>query len=419
MTTVQEQVPAVLETQRQLRVAIAGLGVASTQILPAMEQMPGIQLVAAADQRQDALDAFQARYQGRVYDSVEKLCADPDFEAVWICTPNQFHCEHVITAAKHGKHVVVEKPMALSIEECERMVEVVEKHGVKLLCGHTQSFNPAIRGMQRIIASGQLGKLAAITTWMSTDWMLRPRMPQELDLSLGGGVVYRQGPHQIDIVRLLGGGLVRSVRAMTGQLMPERLAPGNYSAYLEFEDGTPAIVVYNGYGYFDTSELTWGVGERHYDTQERVQIRKAMRGKSRDEEQAKEAMRFGGQLEGEFAHGSSQQEERRRRLPGGGRVFGVTVATCERGEIRQSQDGLLVYSDEGQTEVPVEGRSASRRSELLELYEAVIEDRPVYHDGRWGMATLEVCLAIMQSARERREISLTHQSPTHEVKGSS
>jgi hypothetical protein len=47
-----------------------------------------------------------------------------------------------------------------------------------------------------------------------------------------------------------------------------------------------------------------------------------------------------------------------------------------------------------------------------ELYEAVTQDRPVYHDGRWGMATLEVCLAIMQSARERREILLSHQSPT-------
>jgi predicted dehydrogenase len=64
------------------------------------------------------------------------------------------------------------------------------------------------------------------------------------------------------------------------------------------------------------------------------------------------------------------------------------------------------------TEVPVEGRGASRSSELQELYDAVVQDRPVYHHGRWGMATLEVCLAIMQSARERREITLTHQSPT-------
>jgi len=398
---------------RTLKVGMAGLGVASTQILPAMERMPEIALVAAAEPRAEARAAFQARYGGRVYESVDALCQDPEVEAIWICTPNQFHREHVLTAAAHGKHMVVEKPMALSIEECEGMVDAVERAGVKLLCGHTQSFNPAIQAMRRVITSGRLGRLAALNTWMYTDWMLRPRMAQELDLELGGGVVYRQGPHQIDIVRLLGGGLVRSVRAMTGQLMPERPAPGNYSAYLEFEDGTPAIVVYNGYGYFDTSELTWGVGERHFLPDERVRVRQALRAHTANEEQAKEAMRFGGQQEGQFAQGAGT-EAARARPPGGGSVFGITIATCERGDVRQSAEGLLVYSDSGCEELPVAGRTASRSSELRELYDAVVQDRPVYHDGRWGMATLEVCLAIMQSARDRREIILGHQSPIPE-----
>ncbi len=400
---------------RTLKVAIVGLGVGSTQVLPAMEKMAGIQLVAAADLRKEALDAFRAKYHGRVYDSVEKLCSDPEVDAVWISTPNQFHCQHVIIAAEHHKHVVVEKPMALSIEECEKMVAAAEKNNVKLLCGHTQSFNPAIRAMRKVVQSGELGRLCALNTWMYTDWMLRPRMPQELDVKLGGGVVYRQGPHQIDTIRLLGGGMVRSVRAMTGQWMKERPAPGYYSAYLEFEDGTPAMVVYNGYGYFDTSELTWGIGERHYTQEERVRVRRELRNREINEEAAKEAMRFGGKREGEFAHGAFGQETRERRgIQGGGHFFGITLVACERGDIRQSADGLYIYGDEGQKEVPVSGRSASRNSELQELYEAVTQNRPVYHDGRWGMATLEVCLAIMQSARERREIILTHQSPTHE-----
>jgi phthalate 4,5-cis-dihydrodiol dehydrogenase len=195
---------------KTLNVAIAGLGVASTQVLPAMENMEGVRIAAAADSRGEALEAFEQRYGGRGYLTVEELCSDPEVDAVWVSTPNQFHCEHVITAAEHGKHVVVEKPMALSIEQCERMVAAADKNNVRLLCGHTQSFNPAIRAMRDVVISGRLGKLAAIHTWMSTDWMLRPRMAQELDLELGGGVVFRQGPHQIDIVRLLGGGLVRS-----------------------------------------------------------------------------------------------------------------------------------------------------------------------------------------------------------------
>ncbi len=76
-------------------------------------------------------------------------------------------------------------------------------------------------------------------------------------------------------------GSVRSVRAMVGRWMKERPCPGNFSAYLEFEDGTPATIVYNGYGYFDTSELTWGIGNRMYTDAERVPVRQALHAAAR------------------------------------------------------------------------------------------------------------------------------------------
>src|SRR5207248_3446053 len=142
--------------------------------------------------------------------------------------------EHAIMAAEHGKHVVVEKPMALSIEQAEKMLDAADKNGVKLLAGHTQSFSPPIRTMRRIIQSGKLGKLCAIHIMAYSDWMLRPRTADELDPSQGGGVPYRQVPHQGDSIRLLGGGMLRSVRAMTGQWMPARPISGYYCAYLEF-----------------------------------------------------------------------------------------------------------------------------------------------------------------------------------------
>jgi hypothetical protein len=85
------------------------------------------------------------------------------------------------------------------------------------------------------------------------------------------------------------------------------------------------------------------------------------------------------------------------------------VVSCERGNIRQSPDGLLVYDDNGHHEVPVSGDGASGNHELRELHAAIFDGKPLTHDGRWGMATLEVCVSILQSARERREIMLTHQ----------
>src|ERR1051325_11458962 len=94
--------------------------------------------------------------------------------------------------------------------------------------------------------------------------MLRPRMPEEVDEARGGGVAFRQAPHQIDTVRFLGGGLVRSVRGMTGTWMEGRMgAPGYHTAYLEFENGMPANIAYNGYGYFLASELlSWEQGSQ-------------------------------------------------------------------------------------------------------------------------------------------------------------
>jgi hypothetical protein len=74
---------------RTLKVGIAGLGVGSTQIIPAMAQMDGMRLVAAADFRNDALETFKQKYGGRAYDSVEKLCDDPEVEAVWVSTPTR------------------------------------------------------------------------------------------------------------------------------------------------------------------------------------------------------------------------------------------------------------------------------------------------------------------------------------------
>src|SRR5215831_19795650 len=106
---------------RRMHVGVAGLGAGAVQVIRAIANAPYIQLTAAADVRPEALVAFTSRFQGRTYASVEALCRDPEVEVVWISTPNQFHCEHTIIAAMHGKHVVAEKPMALTLDEAQRM----------------------------------------------------------------------------------------------------------------------------------------------------------------------------------------------------------------------------------------------------------------------------------------------------------
>ena len=386
-----------------LRMGMAGLGVASTQILPVLSRLPYLQITAAADLRTDALTKFREAYDGEMFTSVEEMCQSPNVDFIYVATPNELHAKHVIAAAERGKHAIVEKPMALSLEECEAMNEAAKKNGVNLLCGHTHSFDPPVRKMREIVRSGELGRLRMINTWNYNEFMYRPRMKHELAMSRG--VVLNQGPHHVDIVRLIGGGMVRSVRAMTGIWDPARKHEGSYTCYAEFEDGTPATLVYSGYGFFDTAELFDWVGEggQYREPETNLKVRRRLREvhSAEEEEQLKEGMRFGGEREGEYSHIWSGE----RKQP----FFGFTVVSCEKGDIRQTPDGLCIYGESEKREVPLPSGRRGREAEVEELYNAVIHGRPVFHDGRWGEATLEVCLAMLESAEKRREIFLSHQ----------
>ncbi|HYY24568.1 MAG TPA: Gfo/Idh/MocA family oxidoreductase [Candidatus Udaeobacter sp.] len=374
-----------------LRLGIAGLGNAAQAVLRDLKQVSGITLGAVADVRKEALDSFRKRNDANTFDSVEAMCRSRDIDAVWIATPNEFHAEHVIAAAMNGKHIVCEKPMALSLEECDRMNAAAAANGVKLLM-HSKAEDPPVAKMRKVVASGRLGRLIQINSWNYKGWLDNPRLSAEVNTSKGGGVVYRQGAHQIDIVRCIGGGLVKSVRAITGKFHPSFDTEGNYTAFLEFEDGTPATLVFNGYGGFDITELTWGIGEGGYGSSRR----------SASESTPARA------VDASTKYAQPARAETRRRGERKQPFFGLTLVSCEKGDLRQSPDGLYLYTHEGCKELSCPP-FLDRAGELLKLHEAVVGNRPVFTNGKWGEATLEVVLAVLQSSKEGRTISLSHQ----------
>ncbi len=136
-----------------------------------------------------------------------------------------------------------------------------ERADVQLIVGHSHSFDAPILRAREIIASGALGAVRMINAQYYTDFLYRPRRPEELDTARGGGVVFSQAAHQVDIVRLLGGGRVHSVRAQTGAWDPARATEGAYAALLAFDDGAFASLTYSGYAHFDGDELCGGIGE--------------------------------------------------------------------------------------------------------------------------------------------------------------
>jgi phthalate 4,5-cis-dihydrodiol dehydrogenase len=393
---------------------LVGVGVGASQLLPALTTSPHIQLVAAADVRPAALEHFAREFGTRTYGSVEELAEDARVEAVWVATPNQLHAQHVIAALERGKHVIVSKPMAITLDEAAAMNAAAERNGVKLLAGHTQSMAPTIRKMAELVHSGELGQLGMVHTWHYTDWMYRPRLPAELDVDQGGGPVFRQASHQVDIVRYIAGGLVRSVRARVVQLDVERGAAGAYTAYLEFADGTPATIVYSGYGHFSMSELLTNDSARRAPSGLAASATSSVRTRllAPEEEAAmKEALRYRGREQSRSSDAADTEGHHTPVLRSANSLglFGLTLVTCERGDLRESPSGLYLYQNGAVQPIPVadELRGAA---ELEELYQAVRFDTPIVHDGRWGEATLEVCLAIVESARTHADVQLSRQT---------
>jgi phthalate 4,5-cis-dihydrodiol dehydrogenase len=389
----------------KIRLGVAGLGRAFMLMLPTFTLDARVELAGAADPRPEARARFTEEFGAPSYATIEELCRNPTVEAVYIATPHQLHAEHTEIAAAYGKHVLVEKPMAITIDECLGLIEAAKNAGVVLIVGHSHSFNAPIKKVRELIESGAFGAVRSITAMNFTDFLYRPRRREELRTSEGGGVIFSQAAHQIDIVRLLGGGRVRSLRAETGAWDPMRPTEGAYSALLSFEGGVFASATYSGYAHFDSDEFCGGIGElgRPKDLSGYGAARRGLLAAQTAEEEAS--------LKAKRAYGAPGQ---RVDAAAGDAMpahqhFGFVLACCERADLRPTPQGVMIYEDFAQRLETLPAPAVPRAEVIDELFEAVRHGKRPVHCGEWALGTLEACLAILQSAHEKRDVSLTHQ----------
>lgn len=390
-----------------LRLGVVGLGRAFMLMLPTLAHHPLVRLVAAADPREEARRQFESDFSrpgepAHSYDSVQQLCDDAAVEALYIASPHQFHVAHVRAAAARGKHILVEKPMALTIGDCQAMIAAADAGGVHLLVGHSHSFDAPYLRTAELIRSGRFGRARMITASNHTDFLYRPRRPEELDTAQGGGVVFSQGAHQVDIIRLLGGGEVATVRATTGRFDPARPTEGAYQALLVFKDGASAMLTYSGYGRYDSDEQLGWIGEmgQRRDPESYGTARRGLAQVSTPEEEAalKNTRTYGVAKSPVAAPVATAHNH-----------FGPITVCCERADLRPLAEGVMIYADDTRWLEPLPAPTVPRAEVVDELHAAVRGGIAPLHSGAWGMATLEVCLAIIESARSGREIPLRHQ----------
>lgn len=379
-----------------IRVGIAGLGAAGLAFVPALRKHPGFDWVAVAEPADEVRQQCRQDHGVAGYSSLADMLAHPGLDAVYIATPTELHTQQVLLVAQAGKHILVEKPMATSLPAARSMVQAAERAGVVMVVGHSHSHDLPIRSMGELIASGELGPVGMVNTWCYTDWMNRPRRAAELDANLGGGVTFRQGSHQFDILRLLCGGLARSVRARTYDWNAERRAVGAHSVWIDFENGAAATAIYNGYGGFSTMDLCDDISEWGF-RQPRAS-RPAHHPSSWTGSPADELLAKRNRAKSAIPAQAPHQP-----------FFGLTVVSCERGDIRQSPQGLRVYTAAGLREIVLPADQSPRDRVLQEFHEAIAGRQPALHDGRWGLATLELCVAALRSSSTGAEVRLCEQ----------
>jgi phthalate 4,5-cis-dihydrodiol dehydrogenase len=230
-----------------LKVGIIGAGWFGGFHAQAIAQLEQVQLVAACSTNSASLEAFCARHDLRGYTNASDLLQDPSIEAVVIATPHHQHTEITLQALQAGKHVLLEKPMAPTLEECQRIVQAAQNAHVTLMVGHTNRFSIQYRSAKAILESGELGAVRFASSTMSKFWFEPNRRPWHLERDTGGGMLLTAGIHALDRLMWLIGHPVTSVTAQLGTHFHDQHADDGAMLFLRFANGAAASVTSIGY----------------------------------------------------------------------------------------------------------------------------------------------------------------------------
>ncbi len=231
-----------------LRIGIVGLGGISRAHGDAIESLPDVEIVAAADLLEAPRREFCDRYEvPRAYPNHTELLKDDEVDAVAVTLGHQLHHRLTVDALNAGKHVLVEKPMALSLEHCDDMIETARRNGVKLMVGQTQHFLGPNRKAREILDSGELGPLVTAICYSVKNWNQENRRPQYRSRFHGGGYWITNGVHIVDRLTWLVGSQAARVKARIGTRSHYQAADDYGVAFVDYKSGVPGVAICVGY----------------------------------------------------------------------------------------------------------------------------------------------------------------------------
>ena len=377
------------------RIGIIGLGLMGSTVLRDLALSRRRQITCGADVDPVVRERTAGAWSIDVFDDAEAVCTRSDVDVVYIASPTGQHLEHGLLALANGKHVMIEKPLAVTIAEAAQLIDAAAVADRALISVGTPSFSAPLRAMHDVSSHGQLGQPVQLTILQYSPWMVRPRLDAEFDASNGGGVCFRQAPHQVDMALYLIGCEPTAVRATVGQVPAIRKGEGHYTAFLDFENDAVATLTYNGYGYFDSAEMNHSIG---VDGRRR-QIGSGARLRAAATSLSKDSMRAGAASRIEIG----DVDDERRYQP----AVGWLMLSCEGGDITQTPTGIRVYTPTGCREIDLPFDEDGAIGTALDEFERYRDGCSLpLHDGHWGLRLVEICHAIRRSSETAEPIAL-------------
>ena len=219
--------------------------IARKRIAPALRELECCRLVAVNRERSELAESFAREFGAPKHYSIWRdLISDDELQAVYVATPVDLHATQAIAAAEAGKHVLCEKPMAMNVAECDRMIAAAKANRVKLAIAYYRHFYPVVQRTREIIESGEIGKpvLAQMNAFESFNpgpehprsWLL------QRDRS-GGGPMFDFGCHRIEVLANVFGQVTR-VKALTAKVVFEREVEDTATALFQFAGGACAAL---------------------------------------------------------------------------------------------------------------------------------------------------------------------------------
>lgn len=229
-----------------VRWGIIGCGdVARKRVAGAIQNDPDSQLVAVCRRDEGKLRDFAKEFEvPTATTNAEELIASPQIDAVYIATPVNLHCPQTLAAAQAGKHVLVEKPMAMSVTECDQMISACENAKVELGVAYYRPFYPVIHRMRDLIDAGEIGRVLSVSATTCTPFAINPGEDgywRVLPEAGGGGALMDIGSHRLDLFLRMFGAVV-DVKAQCGTVAATYEADDVATLALRFESGVHGIL---------------------------------------------------------------------------------------------------------------------------------------------------------------------------------